>query len=355
MRCKDELFYEAIELLGSMINTPSISGEEDSVCSLIEGYLRGDNIEYERYLNNIWAYAQEYDPEKRTILLNSHIDTIKPVKGWEYDPFVPTEVNGSIYGLGSNDAGASVVSLIAAFKYLRNRTLSYNLILSVTAEEENSGFNGVEALLTKLPPIDLAIVGEPTQMQAAIAEKGLLVVDCSVVGKSGHAARDEGVNAIYLALPIIDKVRNFRFARVSDFLGEVKCTVTMVNAGTQHNVVPDCCNFTIDIRTNELYSNQETLDILSEALPCEVEARSLRLNSSQIDRSHPIVMRAETLGLNLYGSPTLSDQSRMNFPSIKIGPGDSARSHTANEFIKKEEIREGIEIYTKLLDGLILD
>ncbi|MGL4993328.1 MAG: M20 family metallo-hydrolase [Bacteroidales bacterium] len=353
--CKDELFYEAIELLCSMISKPSISGDEYEVSKIIEECLRADGIECNREMNNIWAYANEYDPAMKTVLLNSHIDTIKPVKGWSYDPFSPTEVGDSIYGLGSNDAGASVVSLIAAFKYLRSKELSFNLIISATAEEENSGGNGVEALLRKLPNIDLAIVGEPTQMHAAIAEKGLLVVDCCVVGKSGHAARDEGVNAIYLALPLIEKVKNFRFSRVSEFLGEVKCSVTMMQAGTQHNVVPDSCNFTIDIRTNELYSNQEALDIISEALGCEVKARSLRLNSSQIETSHPIVQRAKTLGMRLYGSPTLSDQSRMNFPSVKIGPGDSARSHTADEFISKSEIREGIEIYIKLLEGLKLD
>ncbi|MCL1822356.1 MAG: M20/M25/M40 family metallo-hydrolase, partial [Prolixibacteraceae bacterium] len=289
------------------------------------------------------------------ILLNSHIDTVKPAQGWEHDPCCAIEENGRITGLGSNDAGASVVSLLAVFiHFYDDENLPFNLIYAATAEEEISGMRGVESLKNELPAIDLAIVGEPTQMQLAVAERGLLVLDCKVHGKSGHAARDEGENAIYKAIGEIEKLRKMEFERVSPVLGKVKTTVTQVNAGTQHNVIPDVCHFVVDVRFNEFYTNKEIFDIIESSLDAEVNPRSFRLNSSGIALKHPIVRRAEALGISRYGSPTTSDQAIMPWPSVKIGPGDSARSHTANEYIFKSEILSGIDIYIKLLTDLVI-
>ncbi|HLW06363.1 MAG TPA: M20 family metallo-hydrolase, partial [Marinilabiliaceae bacterium] len=314
--------------------------------------LKSMGLEPERLLNNIWVTAPNYQADRPTLLLNSHIDTVKPSDNWSADPFVPLEKDGKIIGLGSNDAGGPLVSLLAAFRYLSQKEQSYNLIFAATAEEEISGANGIIALLPKLGEIDLGVIGEPTQMQMAIAEKGLMVIDGTVEGKAGHAARDEGVNAIYKALPIIDFFQKYKFEKESEFLGPVKMTVTGIQAGNQHNVVPDQCTFMVDVRVNECYSNQEVFEILQSKVDCQLKARSYRLNSSSISQEHPIVKKGISLGLTPFGSPTLSDQALMKFTTLKIGPGDSARSHTADEFIFTQEIKEGVEKYIKILDGL---
>ncbi|RPH28895.1 MAG: M20/M25/M40 family metallo-hydrolase [Bacteroidales bacterium] len=346
---------ESIELLKKLISTPSFSKEEDGTADIIYNYLVSKGLNPNRHLNNIWIEHNGNKPNRPTVLLNSHHDTVKPSAGWVYDPFTPTIVDGKLIGLGSNDAGASLVSLLAVFLKLNQRELPYNLIFSATAEEENSGENGIESILDKIGKIDLAIVGEPTKMELAVGERGLMVLDCKVLGKSGHAARNEGVNAIYKALPVIEWFKNFHFPMVSDVLGEVKMTVTQINAGYQHNVVPDVCDFVVDVRTNDLYSNAKALSIILEKAKCEITPRSLRLNSSKIEPNHPIAISAKKLGLPTYGSPTTSDQAVIPYPSVKIGPGDSARSHTANEFIYLEEIKSGIEIYSKLLENLIFE
>ena len=350
----EELYYNAVDLLKEMIAIPSLSREEDEVANHIEKYIRKNGFEPQRVDNNIWIQTSDYSEDKPTILLNSHIDTVKPVSAWTKDPFSPEEDGDILYGLGSNDAGASLVSLLHTFFALSNKEQSYNLIFLASCEEEVSGKNGVELALKSLPKIDLGIVGEPTGMNPAIAEKGLMVLDCTSKGVSGHAARNEGVNAIYKAMKDVEWFRTYQFSKVSDLLGPVKMTVSMINAGTQHNVVPDKCEFVIDVRSNELYSNKELYDIINEHTDCEVKERSFRLNSSRISVDHPFVQRALMIGKEAYGSPTLSDQSLMSFPTVKIGPGDSARSHTADEYILKSEIREAIELYVKLLDGLKL-
>ena len=354
----DELYYQAIDLLKELIETPSISREENNAANVLEQYLK--NIyPYKNQIfrngNNVWAVSPHFDKKRPTLLLNSHIDTVKPVSGWEKEPYTATETDDRIFGLGSNDAGASLVSLLHVFIFLTENQQPYNLIFLASAEEEVSGKNGIESVLPELPTISLAVVGEPTGMQPATGEKGLMVLDCSVYGKSGHAARNEGENAIYKALKIIENFRDFQFPKVSEQLGAVKLSVTQVQAGTQHNVIPDRCDFVVDVRTNELYKNEEAFSILQKNINCEMKARSFRLNSSKIEPDHPIIIRAKMLGLQPFGSPTLSDQALMPFTSVKIGPGDSARSHTANEFILKSEIREAIYLYIKLLDRLSLE
>ena len=290
------------------------------------------------------------------ILLNSHIDTVKPSGGYTRNPFSPDIEGDFLYGLGSNDAGGALVTLLAVFMHFNTlEDLPFNLIYAATAEEEISGTNGLESILIDLGKLDLAIVGEPTKMQMAIAEKGLMVLDCTAHGRSGHAAREEGENAIYKAIADIEKLRNYRFEKTSDILGPVKMSVTIVNAGTQHNVVPDSCSFVVDVRTNEHYSNQQACEIISELIGSDVSPRSFRLNSSGIPVDHPIVKRGIGIGLNYYGSPTTSDQAVIPYPSIKIGPGESARSHTANEYILISEIEEGFRIYIDLLTELHLD
>jgi acetylornithine deacetylase len=349
------LYPKALELLKAMIATPSYSGNEEQVCKLVRGFLTEHGVEYQTHLHNTWAIHPDYNAAKPTILLNSHIDTVKPTAGWIYDPFTPTMQDGKLIGLGSNDAGGPLVSLIATFVHFWGaNALPYNLILSATAEEENSGANGVESILKRLPPIDLAIVGEPTCMKMAIAERGLLVLDCKAHGKSGHAARNEGINALYQALPDIEWFRSFNYPNTSPLLGEVKMTVTQIRSGYQHNVVPDLCEFVVDVRTNECYSNRQVLKIVKENVKCDVKARSLRLNSSSVPINHPIVALGKLLDMNTYGSPTCSDMAIMPYPSVKIGPGDSARSHTPNEYIYPEEIERGIELYIKLLQGLTM-
>lgn len=359
-----------INLLKSMISIPSISGDEKAVCDLLEQFLLDQGLTVHRRANNLWTESEPSSSSKPTILLNAHIDTVKPANGYTRDPFTPHQDGDIIYGLGSNDDGASVIATLAAFmNYCSTGTSNgeallpiegempegqrgsapSRLVWSATAEEENSGPNGIELILSDIGPVDLGIFGEPTGMQMAVAEKGLLVLDCYAHGKAGHAARNEGENALYKALDDINWIRNHHFERVSDFLGEVKMTVTMMDCGTQHNVVPDTCHFVVDVRPNGLYTNEEIVQVISQHIGSEVKPRSLRHESSSISTEHPIVQRAKAMGIKLFGSPTMSNQSLVTFPSVKIGPGDSARSHTADEFIKLSEIEEAINIYTKLL------
>lgn len=340
-------------LLKSLIAVPSFSKNEQDLAFLIRQFLDHSEIKYDIKNNNTWAKNLHWKDRLPVILLNSHIDTVQPASGYTRDPFSPDVENGILYGLGSNDAGGALVTLLAVFMHFnQNGNLPFNLIYAATAEEEISGTNGLASILDELGPLDLAIVGEPTQMQLAIAEKGLMVLDCTAHGKSGHAAREEGENAIYKAIADIEKLRNYRFEKTSDILGAVKMSVTIINAGTQHNVVPDTCSFTVDVRTNEYYSNQEAFAIIDELIDSEVKPRSFRLNSSGISADHPIVQRGIKLGLSYYGSPTTSDQAVIPYPSVKIGPGDSARSHTANEYILISEIEKGFRIYLDLLTDL---
>lgn len=351
---RDEYFYNAVDLLKQMISKPSFSREEADVTDLMIGYLKRQGLSPHWKGNNVWVVSPDFDDKKPTVLLNSHLDTVKPVSAWTKNPFMPEVKGDSLIGLGSNDAGASVVSLLHAFIILLLKPQPFNLIFLASAEEEVSGKNGIEMVIPDLPEISFAVVGEPTGMQPAIAEKGLMVLDCTAHGKSGHAARNEGVNAIYKALADVKWLETYCFPKRSDLLGEVKMSVTMIQAGTQHNVVPDKCDFVVDVRSNELYTNQEIFEIVSSNLESEVKARSFRLNSSRIDVSHPFVQRSQMLGKIPFGSPTLSDQALMPFPSVKMGPGKSARSHTADEFIYLSEIREAISLYVSLLDGLVL-
>ena len=347
---------EQLELLKRLIATPSTTGSEQEVSAILKADMERHGYMPECIGLNLLCYGHSYDPAKPTILLNSHMDTVKPVAGWTRDPFTPTIENGRLYGLGSNDDGAGLVSLLYAFYELDSRPQSYNPLFLATAEEERNGQNGMKLAVQSLPKVDVAIISEPTGMQPAIAEKGLMVLDFTAHGKAGHAARNEGVNALYRATELIEKLRTFKFDKVSDLLGPVKFTITMINAGTQHNVIPDTCTFTADVRTNELYSNHEVFEIIKGLLPewCDVQARSFNLNSSRIDASHPIIRKAVSMGLVPYGSPTLSDQAVLDCPSFKMGPGDSARSHTADEYIGLQELEYALPVYMKLLDGLII-
>ena len=337
-----------------MIARPSISRDEKEVADFLEAHWKQAGQTVFSHGNNLWMTSQPMDPAKPTLLLNSHIDTVKPVAGWSRDPFTPeASEEDRLYGLGSNDAGASVVSLYAAFSILTQKEQPYDLIFLASCEEEVSGKNGLESVIPYLPPIQFAIVGEPTGMQPAVAEKGLMVLDCVATGKSGHAARNEGINAIYLALKDIEWFQHYQFPKQSDFLGPVKMTVTIIQAGTQHNVVPDKCTFTVDIRSNECYSNEQLFELIQQQVACEIKARSFRLNSTRTDMDHPFVRRALMMGCQPFGSPTLSDQALMPFPSVKMGPGQSARSHSADEYIELMEIREAIDMYVRLLDQLV--
>lgn len=348
------LTEESITLLKQLIALPSFSKDEEKTADLIQNFLELNGVAVHRKMNNVWCFNKHIDASKPSILLNSHHDTVRPNNGYTLNPFEPLILDGKLYGLGSNDAGGALVSLLATFLYFNdNKSLNYNLVYAATAEEEISGKDGVELILPELGKIDFAMVGEPTQMHLAIAEKGLLVLDCTVYGKSGHAARDEGENAIYKAIKIIDWFKTFQFPKVSESLGSVKMTVTILQSGSQHNVVPDTCSFTVDIRTTDVYTNKEVLEIIKQYVDCEIKPRSMRLNSSAIDKNHPIVIAGIELGRKTYGSPTSSDQAVMNFPSLKIGPGDSARSHTADEFICLSEVEEGIELYIKMLNEII--
>ncbi len=347
------LYEEAIGLLQKLISIESFSKTEDKTADAIEAFLKEKGIISNRYRNNVWAVNKYFDSTKQTILLNSHHDTVKPNKHYTRDPFAPTIEDGKLYGLGSNDAGGPLVSLLACFLHFYDKAdLKFNIVYAASAEEEISGVNGIEALLPKLGPIHSGIVGEPTKMEIAIAEKGLLVIDCVSHGKPGHAAREEGDNAIYKALKAIEWFRTYTFPKVSPSLGAVKMSVTMINAGLQHNVVPETCSFTVDIRTTDQYSNTEALAIIEQHVTCSVNARSMRLNASSIHKDHPLVQAGIALNKNLYGSPTTSDKALMSFPTIKMGPGDSARSHSADEFIYVSEIEEGIATYIQLLNKL---
>ena len=351
----ETLYQEAVELLKKLIATESFSRQEERTAEIIQHFWQQHEIEPFRQSNNVWALNKYYDPARPTILLNSHHDTVKPNPGWTQDPFAPVEADGKLYGLGSNDAGGSLVCLIAAFRYFYSeQNLAYNLILAATAEEEVSGTNGIELIYPELGPITYAVVGEPTQMQLAIAEKGLLVLDCVATGKAGHAARAEGENAIYRALRDIDWFRTYQFPKISPYLGPVKMSVTIINAGTQHNVVPDRCQFTVDVRVTDAYTHAEILEIVRAHVASAVTPRSVRLQSSRIDKFSPLVQAGLALGRQTYGSPTTSDQALLPVPSLKIGPGDSARSHTADEFIYLSEIREGIDLYIKILSKVLL-
>ncbi|WP_185871405.1 M20 family metallo-hydrolase [Blattabacterium cuenoti] len=343
---------EAIQLLMKIINTPSISKRENKVSFLIEDYLYQYGFCVKRKFNNIWTENSNYPKKEniRTILLNSHHDTVKPGKNWITDPFSATQKENKLIGLGSNDAGASVVSLISTFIYLSNLSeLPYRLVLSITAEEEISGASGVRSILSEFGSVDLGIVGEPTKMKVAIAEKGLIVLDCIAEGKTGHSARNTGVNAIYIATRDIEYLRCFSFDRKSDLLGFSTLNITQIQGGIQHNVIPDICSFVIDIRTNELYKNEELIDMIQKKIHSKMKTRSSYLNSSFINPMHPIVLKAKLIGRKTYGSPTLSDQSVMPFSTIKMGVGDSRRSHTSNEYVLITEIMEGIDIYVSLL------
>lgn len=352
----DELYYNAIDLLKELIATPSISRDEKEAANKIQQFLSEKGFQPERKGNNVWCKSPDFTPGKPTLLLNSHIDTVKPVAGWSRDPFTAEETDGKIYGLGSNDAGASLVSLISAFIKLTEKPQHYNLVLLASCEEEVSGKGGIESVMPLLPPISCAVVGEPTGMHPAIAEKGLMVLDGEIEGVSGHAARNEGVNAIYKALPVVERLRMLEFPHVSPYLGPVKISITQINAGTQHNVVPDSCSIVVDVRTTDAYTNETTLEMIREAVPdCRLTPRSTRLRPSSISPEHPIVRRLVFAGKEPFGSPTLSDQALMPFPSVKVGPGNSARSHTADEYIHTHEIREAIELYTTILDGIALD
>ncbi|GAA4049355.1 M20 family metallo-hydrolase [Hymenobacter glaciei] len=349
-----ELSDTAVDLLIRLIKTPSFSREEANTASLIQEFLAAHGAVAQRRQNNVWAISQHFDDGKPTILLNSHHDTVKPGAGWKYDPFGATLEGDRLTGLGSNDAGASAVSLLAVFLYFQKENNPFNLICAITAEEEISGVNGIRSVLPEFGQIDFGIVGEPTGMNLAIAEKGLIVLDATAHGKTGHAAREEGENALYKALDDIQWLRSFQFPEVSPLLGPVKTTVTQISAGTQHNVVPDRCQFVIDVRTNELYQNQEIVDLLRGKLQSEIVPRSMHLNSSRISENHPLVKKGVAMGKTIYGSPTLSDQAMMPFETLKMGPGESARSHTPDEFILISEIRAGIREYIELLTGLEL-
>jgi acetylornithine deacetylase len=351
---KNTAYEDAIVLLSALINTPSFSGEEGETAALICSWLKEKQIEYKQLKNNVWAKNKHFDPKKPTILLNSHHDTVKPNKGYTRDPFESTLEGGRLFGLGSNDAGGCLVALMATFNHFYDRAdLAYNLIYAASAEEENSGQHGISLLLTALPKVEFAIVGEPTAMHMAVAEKGLLVIDSYAAGISGHAAHSNTENAIYNALEDIQWVKSFSFPNTSSTLGEVKMNVTQIEAGKQHNVVPATCHFVIDVRINEHYTNQEVFETIDKHTKSTLKARSFRLNSSSIDPHHAIVQAGKKLGCLPFGSPTLSDQALMPFPSVKIGPGDTKRSHTADEYILVEEIQEGISTYVQLLNTIL--
>ena len=343
----------AINLLEQLIAIPSFSKEEDKTAVVLQGFFKQFDIPAERKGNNVWVRNKHFNPELPTILLNSHHDTVRPNSAYTRDPFNAEIIDGKLYGLGSNDAGGPLVCLIVAFlHFYEQKNLRFNLVMAATAEEEISGTEGIESIWDLLPKIDLAIVGEPTQCEMAIAEKGLMVLDCIVHGKAGHAAREEGINAIYEAIKDIEWFRHYKFPKVSPTLDEIKMTTTVIQAGKQHNVVPAECNFTVDVRVTDQYSLEEVLAIIEKNVSAKVTPRSLRMRSSGIPADHPLVNTAKKLGIPLYGSPTTSDQALIPVPSVKIGPGDSARSHTADEFIHVAEIVQGIDTYIALLNGL---
>ena len=350
------LTEKAIELLQELISIQSFSGEEHHTAEAIEAWFEDFDIPFQRENNNVIAKNKYWDNNKPTLLLNSHHDTVRPNKAYTRDPFVPQIEDGKLYGLGSNDAGGALVSLMATFTYFYDSAnLNHNLLMVASAEEENAGPKSLRALLPTLLKIDVAIVGEPTLMQLAIAEKGLVVFDAVVKGTPSHAAHPNEDNSIYKTIEVLDWFKSYKFEKVSEALGAVKLTVTQINAGSQHNVVPAHTDLVIDVRVNDCYSNKEVADILKTKAPCELQERSLRLNSSSIDKNHPLVQSGIKLGRDTYGSPTLSDQAALTCQSMKLGPGDSPRSHSADEFIYVNEIEEGIDLYIKLLMGFIMN
>lgn len=344
---------DTIDLLKNMIRIPSFSRDEGAVADFLERWMLTEGFAVRRLGNNLWMESGPVDG-RPTILLNAHIDTVKPASGYTRDPFTPEIEDGCLYGLGSNDDGGSLIALLETYSSLIQKEQPYRLIFSATAEEEVSGKGGLDLILPELGRIDFGVMGEPTGMRMAVAERGLMVLDCTAYGKSGHAARNEGVNAIYKAIEDIQWFKSHSFDRVSDFLGAVKMSVTQINAGTQHNVVPDRCTFVVDVRPNGMYTNPELLEMIKSSVSCEVKERSTRIGSSHLPMDHPAVVRGLSLGLEPFGSPTTSNQALCHFPTLKIGPGDSARSHTADEYIRLDEIADGIETYVALLDGLTL-
>ena len=352
MKDYEQFVNDAVELLCRLIATPSVSRNERDAADILQQTISEDyGLDCRREANNIWITDPWFDEKRPTVLLNAHIDTVKPVSSWTRDPFAPTIEGDTLYGLGSNDCGGGLVSLLQTFRLLTQKQQPYNLVYLASAEEEVSGKDGIERVLPLLPPIDVAIVGEPTGLQPAIAEKGLMVLDIWAHGVSGHAARNEGVNAIYEALDDLLWLRSHRFERTSELLCPTLMNVTVIEAGTQHNVVPDTCHMVVDIRTNEYYQNEQVYEYICSHLRSEVKARSFRLHSSRIDPEHPLVSRCRAMGMQPFGSPTLSDQALMPFASFKLGPGESSRSHSADEFIRISEIRKAIDVYTELLDG----
>ncbi len=343
----------AVSLLSQLIAIQSFSREEDKTADLLNEFLQRRGAATERIGNNIWALNKHFRPGKPTILMHSHHDTVRPNRDWTRDPFQPQVDDGKLYGLGSNDAGASLVCLALTFlRFFERADLPFNLVYGAGAEEESAGEGGISLLLQHIPPIDAAIIGEPTEMEAAVGEKGLLVLDCTAHGRSGHAARNVGVNAIEIAMRDIKRLGDFRFERRSELLGDVKMTVTQIRAGTQHNVVPDRCEFVVDVRVTDVYTLEEVLSAVRELLESEVRARSMRLRSSSIAADHPLVCAARGIGLRCFGSPTMSDQALLTAPSLKIGPGRSQRSHTADEYVEVEELRLGLQVYDHLLNAL---
>ena len=346
-----EYTKDAVKLLKKLIATPSVSKSEADAARVIREQIKEYGFNGNVEANNTWIISKDWNDNKPTLLLNAHIDTVKPAATWSRDPFNPTLDGDILYGLGSNDCGGGLVSLLQLFRILSLKPQKFNYIYLASAEEEISGINGISRALPLLPKIDLAIVGEPTNMQPAIAEKGLMVLDVIAHGKSGHAARDEGINAIYEALSDLEWFRNYKFQKTSPFLGPTKMAVTVIHAGTQHNVIPDTCTMLVDVRTNEFYDNEEVFHFIDQHTKSECHAHSFRLKSSRIDPEHPLIKRCISIGMVPFGSPTLSDQSLMSFPSFKLGPGESSRSHSADEFIKIDEIRNAIQQYANLLDG----
>jgi acetylornithine deacetylase len=343
-----------VELLRSIIKEPSFSRQEDGTANIIESFFKDQGIPPFRKYNNVWVRNLHYLEDKPTILLNSHHDTVRPKSDWTKDPFTPIIEKGKLYGLGSNDAGASLVALIASFlEFYNHENLLYNIVFVASAEEEVSGSQGVESVLNDLDQIDFGIVGEPTGMQMAIAEKGLMVLDCVAEGVSGHAARDSGKNAIYIACKDIEWIKKYEFPKVSNILGPVKMTTTMIKSGTQHNVIPDKCEFVIDVRSTDVYRNEEILRVIKNQLESRVQERSIRLQPSSISQNHVLVKVANQLGIRTFGSQTLSDQALMPFDTVKIGPGNSDRSHTTDEFVYLREIKEGIDGYIRILKHII--
>lgn len=350
----EQLYADAVQLLQQLIRTPSISREEQGTAAVLGAFLQAHGIPFQQHLNNVWAKNKYFDPAKPTILFNSHHDTVKPNPQYTRDPFDGVIEGDKLYGLGSNDAGGCLVSLVAAFRHFyAQENLKYNIIVAITAEEEISGVNGIESILDQLPPLELAIVGEPTLTQLAVAEKGLMVLDCISHGRAGHAAREEGENALYKALPDIQWFKDYRFEKVSPVLGPVKMSVTVINTSNKaHNVVPADCSFVVDVRVTEMYTLEEVLDTVQANVQCEVKPRSIRMRPSGIPLEHPLVKAGIAMGKTCYGSPTTSDQALIPHTSIKIGPGDSARSHTADEFIYVHEIRDGIDTYIRLVTAI---